>query len=174
MSLGKLGAEHRIATRLFLVGAILWLSTTTVSAGDSDGSADHPAVSRFPSSAITYFRVFNHTPYKIAVGPVTGYRQIDDLIETEGRLTRIFYTLENEKTVADVFANYQRALKDAGFEMLAEGFFPDRNVKKDVGGRTFLGIAQSPNPDVEDAAGMLNAGTSTTGGTGYIAAGKGT
>ncbi len=141
-------------------------------AADVEGSADHPAISRYPDSEITHYRVFNHTPYKIAVGPVTGYRHIDDWVETEGRLTRVFYTIENGKTVSDVYANYDRALKDAGFEILAQGFFAQHNVKKDVGGRSFIGVAQLPNPALEGSAAILNAGTSTSGGAGYIAAKK--
>ena len=44
---------------------------------DVPGSADHPLVSRYPESVIKWYLVENHRPYRIAVGPIAGYRRID-------------------------------------------------------------------------------------------------
>jgi len=64
------------------------------------------------------------------MGPVTDYRTIGEWIETEGRVTRNFYSLTGgERTHPEVWKNYQDALVAAGFEIIAEGMFAERNVK---------------------------------------------
>jgi hypothetical protein len=86
-------------------------------------------------------------PYKIAMRPVTGYRKIDDWIETKGRVTRIYYALKGGKrTHSEVWQNYRDAMAEAGFEILAEGHFPARNVKKQIGRRGWLGVYFAANP----------------------------
>jgi hypothetical protein len=110
-------------------------------AADVEGSADHPLISRYPGSEIKWNVVENDKPYKLPVGPITGYRQIDDWIETEGRVTRIYYELSGgERTHSEVYANYKRALEETDFELLAQGLFEDNSRSPEVGSRAWQEI----------------------------------
>ena len=105
---------------------IACVSTLTL-AQDIDGVIEHPMVKRYPGQVIAWQHIENYQPYKVATGPVTGYRKIADWIETEGRVTRTFYKLEGEeRSYSEVYKNYLDALKQEGFEILGEGFSADR------------------------------------------------
>lgn len=151
-------------------GAIILLlgSISQAAAADADSCEDHGALTRYPGSALEWCKTDNYLPYKIPVGPVTGYRAIDEWVETEGRVTRNFYSLKNGRTHAEVWRNYKDALSEGGFEIIAEGMFPDRNVKGDIGGGSWLGVYYTANPFGEGPVRKLIAGTSTSGGTGAV------
>ncbi|MEL6737498.1 MAG: hypothetical protein AAFO28_01095, partial [Pseudomonadota bacterium] len=86
---------------------------------------EHPMIERYPGQNILWQKIENYMPYEVAIGPVTGYRQIDDWIETEGRVTRTFYELKGEeRTYSEVYLNYLNALNEQDFEILAEGLNP--------------------------------------------------
>ncbi|MEO1407126.1 MAG: OmpA family protein, partial [Pseudomonadota bacterium] len=143
-------------------------------AEDIDGVQEHPMIERYPGQDIRWQKIENYMPYEIAVGEVTGYRRIDDWIETEGRVTRTYYALEGEeRTVSEVYLNYLGALQAQDFEILAEGFAPDRRGNR-IGGTSWIGVAYAANPITEQgsAATRLFAGTSTSGGSGSIVAKK--
>ncbi|MCA9774274.1 MAG: OmpA family protein [Myxococcales bacterium] len=138
--------------------------------GDAPGAADHPAVTRYPGAVIKWTQIDNHRPYRIATGPITGYRKIDTWVETEGRLTRIYYEIDAERTHTEVYANYKKALEDAGMEILVAGAGPKRT---DIGGRAWLGIQYGENPIEERSAGiLLLQGSATSGGGAFVAARK--
>lgn len=140
-----------------------------IHAADVAGSVDHPLITRYPGSEITWYEQQGFAPYKIATGPVTGYKNIDDWVEVEGKLTRINYTLAGERGLYEVYANYLNALKKAGFEILAEGYDESSSVQGGIGKRGFLGVAYASNPIPPGKSNLLN-GSSTSGGSGYLAA----
>lgn len=145
----------------------------TAGAEDIEGAVEHPMIERYPGQEIRWQKIENYMPYEIAVGPVTGYRQIDEWIETEGRVTRTFYAIEGEeRTYSEVYLNYLEALKDQDFEILAEGISPDRSGRE-VGSRNWIGVAYAANPINEQGeVNSLFAGTSSSGGAGSIVAKK--
>ena len=154
------------------LGALCVL-TGTACAEDADGVVEHPMIERYPGQDIRWQTIENYMPYEVAIGPVTGYRQIDDWIETEGRVTRTFYALEGEeRTYSEVYLNYLEALKAQDFEILAEGLSSDRRGT-DVGSQNWIGVAYGENPLGEQSeANTLFAGTSSQGGAGAIVARK--
>ncbi|MGH6924766.1 MAG: OmpA family protein [Propylenella sp.] len=137
------------------------------------GATDHPAVSRYPGAVIKWHSIENYRPYRIAVGPVTGYRAIDEWVDAAGRLTRLYYELQGERTHDEVYANYRKALADAGFDIMSEGVEAGRNVGKQPGGRSWLEVYYAANV-IEDTSGVVRllAGSSTSGGSGFVAARK--
>ncbi|MEO1252565.1 MAG: OmpA family protein [Pseudomonadota bacterium] len=151
-----------------LIAVAALFAPAAVNAADAEGCADHGALERYPGSVLEWCKTDNYLPYKIAVGPVTGYRAIDEWIETEGRVTRNFYSLTNGRTHAEVWKNYQVALEEAGFDIIAEGMFPEGNVKGDIGGGSWLGVYYGANPFGAGPVGKLVSGTSTSGGTGAV------
>jgi OOP family OmpA-OmpF porin len=141
----------------------------TAAPGAALAQEDHPIVSRYPGSEIGWQDVSNFSTYRIAIGPVTGYRTIDDWIDTEGRLTRTYYVLDGERSHAEVYENYRNALAQAGFAVLADGFFPDSSRRPEIGSRSWLetAFAAVPLPASEGIA--LLSGSSTVGGSAFIA-----
>jgi len=138
-------------------------------AEDAANCSDHPALERYPDSVLQWCKTDNYLPYKIPVGPVTGYRTIGEWVETEGRVTRNFYSLSGERTHPEVWKNYKDALAAAGFTIIAEGMLPERNVKGTVGGGTWLGIYYTSNPwGSQGQVNKLVKGTSSSGGTGVV------
>lgn len=161
----------RTAT-LAVLGAILL--PLVAAAADLDGAADHPLISRYPGSEIAWYEMDNHRPYKLAVGPVTGYRAISDWIETEGRVTRIYYALDNSgRTEQEVFLNYRKALEDAGFEILAAGASEAGTRGGDVGTRQWQQVFLGANPwRSGGAVNEMVSGSATSGGRGTVIAKK--
>lgn len=152
------------------IGLFFVAFTMLAPAQDVENSADHPLITRYPGSIIQTYIVENHRPYKIALGPVTGYREIGEWLETAGQLTRIYYALEGGgRTHSEVYLNYEKALKDAGFEILAEGLFTESSRKPDIGSRNWQGVFFAANPWESDGPiGNLVKGSETSAGSGTI------
>jgi len=141
---------------------------------DQDGCADHPALSRYPETILAWCSIENYLPFRIPLGPVTGYRAIAEWEDTAGRVTRNFYVYEGEdRTHSEVYLNYSKALKTAGFEILGEGLFPAQNLKRDIGGRSWQEVYYRTNPwKGPGAVNTLAAGTASSGGSASIIARK--
>ncbi len=142
-------------------------------AQDIDGVVEHPMIARYPGHEIAWQHIENHQPYKVAVGPVTGYRSITDWIETEGRVTRTFYKYEGEdRTYSEVYRNYLDGLKAEDFNILGEGHSADRKGVA-TGSRKWMEVTFSVNPATKPGAvGTMFSGTSSSGGAGAIVATK--
>ena len=156
------------------VAALAILFTHTMAmAQDIDDITEHPMIERYPGQVIAWQHIENYQPYKVAVGPVTGYRSITDWIETEGRVTRTFYKYEGEdRTYSEVYKNYLDALKAEGFEILGEGMSADRKGPA-IGSRQWMEVTFIANPATKPGAvGTMFSGTSSSGGAGAIVARK--
>ncbi|MBI4002474.1 MAG: hypothetical protein HY348_11910, partial [Nitrospira defluvii] len=158
-----------------LILSALFLSacfTFPAHAQDVAGATDHPMLTRYPGSIIKWHDVQTFMPYKIAVGKVGGYRKIDEWVETKGKVTRLYYELVGERTHADVYVNYQKALTDAGFKLMADGFHPHTSVSPEIGTRNWLTIFYAANAVPAGAGVELLHGTATSGGSAFLAAKK--
>lgn len=156
-----------------LVKALLFfivISSNLLHAQDVPGSKDHPVITRYPGSAIDYYEEQQYITYSIATGPQTGYKAIKDWIKTEGKLTRIYYSVKGKTTVTEVYRNYLTALNKGGFKTLAQGVDDKRNTSQQIGGRTFLGTFYDANPFPSSKGIELLNGSATVGGSCYIAA----
>lgn len=152
------------------VTATIFVCVTTLAfAQDVEGVVEHPMIERYPGQVIAWQHIENYQPYKVATGPVTGYRAIADWIETEGRVTRTFYKLEGEdRSYSEVYRNYLDALKVEGFEILGAGFSADRRGAA-VGSRQWMEVTFRANPATKPGAvGTMFSGTSSSGGAGAI------
>lgn len=156
-----------LVTSLFIIALIL---PNFLPAQDLPGSKDHSVITRYPGATIGYYEEQTYITYSIATGPQTGYKFIKDWIKTEGKLTRIYYTVKGNTTVTEVYRNYMTALKKGGFKVLADGVDDKRNVSQKIGGRTFLGTFYEANPFPTSKGITLLNGSATVGGSCYIAA----
>lgn len=156
--------------------ALCWLFPLVATAEeDFPGSADHPIISRYPDTTIRWYNEDNHRPYRIPVGPVTGYRKIDEWLETEGRLTRIYYTHDGGgKSVGEIFTNYRDAIVQAGFMLIADGFANHPAQGVGIGSRQWRQILFNENSwnDARAAVNEMVKGSSTSGTGGSLVAHK--
>lgn len=130
---------------------------------------DHPMLTRYPGSEIAWQDIQNFSPYRIATGDVTGYRSIDSWLDAKGRLTRTYYVLEGERTHSEVYENYRKALADAGFSLVADGYFRDSSRAPRIGSRNWLDVQIAANPVPAGEGIELLAGSSTVGGSAFLA-----
>ncbi len=150
------------------------LSVPAAFAEDADGCEDHPAVSRYPGTDLQWCLTENFLPYKFPLGAVSGYRTIGEIEEISGRVTRNFYAYEgDDRTHTEVWKNFSDAIKAAGFDVIAEGVFPNSNRKPDVGGRSWQEVHLLNNGWTQGGAvGKMVSGTSSSGGSGAVLAKK--
>ncbi|MCB1685085.1 MAG: OmpA family protein [Pseudomonadales bacterium] len=151
---------------------VFFLSAAAL-AQDIEGAIEHPMIERYPGQVIAWQHIENYQPYKVAVGPVTGYRTISDWIETEGRVTRTFYKYEGEdRTYSEIYKNYLDALKAEGFTILGEGMSADRRGNG-IGSQQWMEVTFRANPATKPGAvGTMFSGTSSSGGAGVVVATK--
>jgi OOP family OmpA-OmpF porin len=95
--------------------ALMTLVALPALAQDIAGSGDHPLVPRYPGSGICLYRVEDYGRYSLVVGPVQPIGNQLPTQSIEGRVTRISYALEEDRSALEVFRNYQIALKQADF-----------------------------------------------------------
>jgi len=157
------------AAAALLLGACF----STLQAQDIDGAVEHPLITRYPGQEIRWQQIENYMPYRVPVGPVTGYRKIDEWIDTEGRVTRTFYRYQGvDRSYSEIFQNYLQALQDQDFEILGQGLSADRRGN-DIGSRNWLGVLYIENPTTQPGeVGTIFSGTSSSGGAGAIVARK--
>jgi OOP family OmpA-OmpF porin len=155
--------------RYGLLGILCLSLSLAFGQNDEPGSQDHPLITRYPGAVIQWYEEQAFEKYQIAVGPQTGYKYIADWQEVAGKLTRIFYSIPGKRSVSEVYVNYETALQKGGFNFLASGLHKSANVSKQIGGRTWQGTAYARNPLPSNGKISLFHGTSTSGGTGFMA-----
>lgn len=158
---------HKLIISTFLFAAAM----SAQAQKDAGNCEDHSLITRYPGAVITWCEAQNFGTYHIATGPQTGYKNIDEWLTVEGRIYRIYYEIKGRATMSEVFQNYRNSMERSGLKILAQGLHPGRNVKKEVGGNSWMGTAYAKNPFPTNSGVMLFHGASDSGGMGY-AAGK--
>jgi outer membrane protein OmpA-like peptidoglycan-associated protein len=109
----------------YAVQSLAVLFTTLIAAqavaADMKGSADHPLVARYEGARIIDYKVSQFDEFTGALGPASrenGEWRIEDEIELEGKVTRIFYKAPKGRSSLEVYRNYEQHFADAGFEVL--------------------------------------------------------
>jgi outer membrane protein OmpA-like peptidoglycan-associated protein len=89
---------------------------------DLEGSADHPAIQRYPGAEIVRYQQEDFTDTRLFVEPASAYgglqKNLDHTRALEGRVTRIAYRMPAERSTLEILRNYEQALAEAGFETL--------------------------------------------------------
>jgi outer membrane protein OmpA-like peptidoglycan-associated protein len=130
-------------------------------------------MTRYPGQDIRWQQIENYMPYRVPLGPVTGYRTIGEWLDTEGRVTRTFYRyVGNDRSYSEIYQNYMEALNAQDFEILGAGFSADRRGNE-VGSRSWQEVLYRQNAATKPGEiGTLFSGTSSSGGAGSIVARK--
>ena len=117
--------------------ALIFLFTLAVSSvalaeKDVEGSQDHPMISRYEGSYIRGYEHYDYDRLTFYTGEEDG--ELQKLVP-EGEVIRILYFLPPEGlSVLQIRRNYQRALKDAGFEMVYECYGGIDEIPYDIYG----------------------------------------
>lgn len=118
------------------IAALLWIGMAN--AADVKGSADHPLIPRYEGSEIVNYGHQKFTDYRLMVRKATAYggigKNLQATMPLEGEVTRISYRAPADRSVLEVFRNYEKALQEAGFQPV---FSCD---KKACGGRNFNAV----------------------------------
>lgn len=92
---------------------------------DYPGSKDHPALRRYPGSAIVFYDQREFDEYSLLLGPVrsTAEKDVENAQKRrlEGKVTKITYEGPPGRSNFEVFKNYELALEKAGYEVLYRG-----------------------------------------------------
>jgi outer membrane protein OmpA-like peptidoglycan-associated protein len=103
----------RLARTLITVGLIGFASGTAIAAD----IADHPLVSSYPGSQAGRQNQEDFAEYQLVTGIDTdGWQPTGEKLE--GRVTRTSYYSPRDRSILEIFRNYEQALAGAGFEIL--------------------------------------------------------
>lgn len=109
-----------------LIGCLsLLLAFSSASADecqDTPGAADHPLVPRYQDACLLAAQTTAFASYRLVLSkPASaGHMQWDvpSSQTLEGRLTRVLYAAPRERSVLEVFRNYEQGLQARGFDIL--------------------------------------------------------
>ncbi|MBB1602407.1 OmpA family protein [Variovorax sp. UMC13] len=96
------------------------LASPLAAAADVAGAKDHPLLTRFKGAAIVDYKVSAFDAAVLPVKPIAVADKIGagELAKVEGKITRIGYAIEGEKTALEVMRNYEQALSRGGFNVV--------------------------------------------------------
>ncbi len=104
--------------KLFATGLfVCFVAASAMAQQDIRGSQDHPLISRYPASVITKYLVAQYDQYVLPLGKLRG-PNLEKSQTLEGKVTRIEYQAPKDRSVLEIYRNYEMALKKAGFETL--------------------------------------------------------
>ena len=105
---------------------------------DKGGSADHPLISRYPSSYIEDYKQVDYEEFSIPVGIVDTKTKTLPMLDVTGDLTQITYVVNRVSTLK-IYHNYLSALVKEGFETVfscqkdsCSGNTRDRLIREDL------------------------------------------
>lgn len=118
----------------FFIGAIFILLSSTLlwAREDVPDSKDHPIISRYLGSKIIHYERKKFDRYSLLTGPVKDIKNAPTM-RLEGTVTKITYRAPKDRSVFEVYKNYELALEKADFEAIYQG---EGNEVRNVG--TFL------------------------------------
>lgn len=154
---------HSMRIYLILLTAACLLPVCLMGQEDVPGSQDHPLLTRYPGSNISWYLTEKYMEYDLATGPLAGYRFIKEREKHAGQVYRIHYEIEapaDKVSVGEVYADYLSAFNDAGITVINKALDPKPN---DFGGSQWIGVALSSQRPAHSSASKLFAGTSTGG-----------
>jgi len=85
-------------------------------AADVKGSSDHPLLNRFPGAEIRGYLQKDYDETVVPKAPIENRKEPGELLELEGKVTKISYRIPGEKSALEVMKNYEKALAQSGFE----------------------------------------------------------
>jgi len=111
----------RIVSACLLIGLCVPFASAQCEDGDNK---DHPLVSRYPGSCIYTYQQVEFDEFTLPLGKLVDGK-LPKSQHLEGKITAIEYNIPENRSLLEVFRNYQDALKQGGFETLFTCAEPD-------------------------------------------------
>ena len=108
-----------IATAMLVLGAFPALAQEPCK--DAEGVSDFPTIPRYEGSCLIGYEHTSFDAYDLPTGPAVkedGTWTTETAIELEGEMTRLLYVAPKDRSTLEVYRNYEKALKERGFEPL--------------------------------------------------------
>lgn len=96
-------------------GIFLVISTSSVASDDISGSKDHPLLGRFTGAIIKSYS-FSQFDEAILPNQPIAKESSATTLTLEGKITRIGYVINSDKSTLEVERNYTEALQKGGFQ----------------------------------------------------------
>jgi len=80
--------------QIILFSLFLLISSSSFGQSKIEDGENHPLLTPYLGSQMTYKETIKFQPYILARGPITGYRYIELKDTLEGKVTRITYELK--------------------------------------------------------------------------------
>lgn len=159
----KIKNEEKSIMKSWLILLIFIFSfSVALAQQDIPASKDHPLISRYPGSYIYYYATKKFDEFEVLVSSSRTYKGNDYLKrakreKVEGEITKIGYQIPKNRSVLEVFKNYEEAIKKLNFEILylAEG--------KDLSIYDFLSIHFPLRPGWSEGKSFYLSAKSTSG-----------
>ncbi len=107
-----------LAKRLCLALCLALPLAGVARAQDAAGSADHPLIPRYAETEIRDYATSEFDEFSLITGKSLPDGSFEASQPLEGRTTHILYRAPRDRSVLEVFRNYEATLKEAGFETL--------------------------------------------------------
>ena len=107
--------------------SLILLATSASLAAAREPLTDHPLISPYEGSEIRRKNVQEFDAYSAFIG-MSEDGKTPQGIELEGKITKLFYTKPKERSILEVFRNYELAVDQIGAEVL----YTCDQEKKDV------------------------------------------
>lgn len=140
-----MGVKNKAVLHLLaaIMLAILAAGNLFAEGNDVKGSSDHSMISRFPGSSIMRYDQKGFDEYVLLLGKVQKGK-LTKSQKLEGKVTQITYSAPVDRSILEIYRNYESALKKAGFDIIFTG-------KKEVLGdkewlKVFVGAISRPVP----------------------------
>lgn len=79
---------------------------------------DHPLVSRYQGSQVMEHKVIEYDEVPLPLGPIIDANTFVKMQRVQGKVTKFRYTTPTNRSVLEVFKNYQDELQRNGFQIL--------------------------------------------------------
>jgi len=107
---------------LTTISGVLWAGVLWA---QYENVQDHPALTRYAGSRVAHYEVRQFDEYYILLGPIRGSSDKDieraNSKKLEGKVTKFLYVAPKDRSALEVYKNYERALKQAGYRLLFQG-----------------------------------------------------
>jgi outer membrane protein OmpA-like peptidoglycan-associated protein len=94
---------------------------------DVADSIDHPLISRFPDSYIRFYQSKDYDEFTLPLNKLNEaefgaeYKEFTEkTMRLEGKMTQHFYVIPKKYSTLKIFRNYEQALKEKDFEIIAQ------------------------------------------------------
>jgi OmpA-OmpF porin, OOP family len=97
---------------------ILFLFSGSLFTQDIAGAKDHPLITRFPGSEISFYYERDYNEVNMAIKPGEAEKPPKESLTAAGKHTSIRYNCPEKRTPLEVMKNYEDALKKSGAEII--------------------------------------------------------